>query len=78
MLFLLEEVSIFDNLNTFLHQAVELLSQILNGLRQVPAFISESGSQLLRYRDCFPAFIWFLITFAFGAGIIQKLLHWGD
>lgn len=71
------EVSVFDNLNTFLHQVVEFLSQVLNALRFVPTFITESGSQLLRFRDCFPDFIWFLIAFAFGAGITTKMLHWG-
>lgn len=71
------EVSIFDNLQTFLMQVVELLSQILHALRVIPTFISESGTQILRYKDIFPPFIWFLISFAFGSGIIVKLLKWG-
>lgn len=75
---MLMDVSIFDNLQTFLMFVVELLSQILNALRSIPSFIAESGSQLLRYQDCFPPFLWFLITFAFGAGIITKMLHWGE
>lgn len=71
-------VSIFDNLNTFLNQVCEFLAQILNALRVVPTFIHDSGEQLLRYSSIFPPFVWFLITFAFGSGIICKLLHWGD
>lgn len=73
----MNEVSIFDNLQTFLEQAVEFLSQLLNALRSIPAFISESGTQILRYRDLMPAFFWFLVSFAFGAGIIIKMLKWG-
>lgn len=74
---MLEEVSIFDNLNTVLHQLAEFFAQILHVLRSVPTFISDSGSQILRYSDIFPPFIWFLIAFAFGSGIIVKFLHWG-
>lgn len=71
-------VSIFDNFQTFLVFVVEILSQIVNALRSIPSFISESGSQILRYQTCFPPFLWFLVVFAFGSGIICKLLHWGD
>lgn len=74
----MNEVSIFDNLQTFLVYVVELLVQGVNALRSLPSLISESGTQILRYRDCFPAFLWFLVTFAFGAGIITKCIHWGD
>lgn len=70
-------VTIFDNLNTVLNLIAEFFSQVLNALRVIPNFITESGSQLLRYRDCFPPFLWFLVSFAFGAGILTKLLHWG-
>lgn len=70
-------VSVFDNLNTFLHQVCEFLAQILNCLRAVPQFIHDSGVQILHYNGVFPSFIWFLIAFAFGSGIITKFLHWG-
>lgn len=74
---MLLKVTIFDNLETVLEFLAEFFAQLLNGLRSIPAFIGESGTQLLKYQDCFPSFTWFLITFAFGAGIITKLLHWG-
>lgn len=72
------EVSIFDNLQTFLVFVVELLVQGVNALRTIPNFIAESSTQVMKYQTCFPPFLWFLICFAFGAGIICKLLHWGD
>ena len=75
---MLEEVSIFDNLNTVLHQLAEFFAQLLNVLHFIPTFIQDSGSQILRYIDIFPPFIWFLIAFAFGSGIITKFLHWGS
>lgn len=74
---IVNQVSVFDNLQTFLSQIVELLSQILNAVRVIPNFIAESGSQILRYKEIFPSFFWFLVSFAFGSGIIVKLLKWG-
>ena len=71
-------VTIFDNLNTVLVFLAEFFSQILNALRTIPNFITECVIQLQKYQECFPPFLWFLVTFAFGAGIISKLLHWGS
>lgn len=71
-------VSIFDNLNTVLEFLAEFFSQLLNGLRTLPQLIIDSGEQIARYEDIFPPFVWFLIVFAFGTGIITKLLHWGE
>lgn len=71
-------VTIFDNLNTVLSFLAEFFSQILNALRTIPNFITEGVTQLQKYQECFPPFLWFLVTFAFGAGIISKLLHWGS
>ena len=71
-------VSIFDKLNTILDFLAEFFSQLLNALRIIPNFITECGTQVQRYHDCFPPFLWFLVAFAFGAGIISKLLHWGS
>lgn len=74
----MNNVSIFDNLQTFLVFIVEVLAQGVNALRTIPTFISESGTQLLKYQSCFPSFLWFLVAFAFGAGILTKVIHWGE
>ena len=72
------EVSIFDNLQVFLMQVVEFFSQVLNGLRFIPTLIHDSGALVVRYTSMFPPFIFFIVAFLFGGGIILKLLHWGD
>lgn len=72
------EVSIFDNLQTFLEQLVEFFSQVLNGLRFIPTLIHDSGALIVRYSSMFPPLILFIVGFLFSGGIILKLLHWGD
>ena len=47
-------VSIFDKLNTILDFLAEFFSQLLNALRTIPNFITECGTQVQRYHDCFP------------------------
>lgn len=70
-------VTIFDNLNVFLNYAVQLLVNIIGCLRKLPNIISDAHLLMERYQSIFPDFIWFLILFAFGTGIICKMLHWG-
>lgn len=72
------KVSIFDNLNTVLHQLGEFFAQILHSLRVLPQLFVDGAEVTNRYLDMFPDFISFLIVFAFGTGIIRKLLHWGS
>lgn len=72
------DVSIFDNLNTILHQLGEFFAQIINGLRFLPTLITDCGQLVNRYQTMFPSFLFFIVAFLFGGGIICKLLHWGD
>ena len=74
----LEEVSIFDSLYSFLCLIIEILKNIVYGLRMLPELITDSFTLVQRYTGIFPPFIVFLIMFAFGYGVIRKLTHWGD
>ena len=70
---MLKDVSIFDNLQTFLVFSVELLVQIVNGLRFLPRLLNDSAQLLNRYLGIFPGTMAFIATFLLGAGIITKL-----
>lgn len=72
------KVSIFDNLNTVLHQLGEFFAQLLHSFRTLPQLIIDSASVVNRFEDIFPPFVWFLIVFLFSTGIIRKMIHWGD
>lgn len=74
----MNEVSIFDCLYTFLSFCIEILKNIVYGLRMLPQLITDGYTIVTQYNTIFPSFLWFLIMFAFGYGIIRKLLHWGD
>lgn len=71
------EVSIFDSLYGWLCLIIELLKNVVHGLRMLPQLIADGFTLIQRYENIFPAFIWFLVLFAFGYGIIQKVTHWG-
>ena len=72
------DVSIFDSLYLFLCLIIEVLKNIVYGLRMLPELIADSWTLVQRYTSIFPPFIVFLIAFAFGYGVIRKLTHWGD
>lgn len=71
-------VTIFDNIYVTLTYLIQLLVQVVSALRQLPNIIHNAGLVLARFQSCFPPFLWFLVMFAFGAGILTKLLHWGS
>lgn len=74
---MLLKVSIFDNLNTVLHQLGEFFAQILHSLRVLSQLFVDGAEVIYRYLGMFPDFVSFLIVFAFCTGIICKMLHWG-
>lgn len=74
----MNEVSIFDSLYSFLCFAIEILKNIVYGVRLLPQLIADSFVLVQRYSSVFPTFLYFIILFAFGYGIIRKLTHWGD
>ena len=61
---MLLKVSIFDNLNTVLHQLGEFFAQILHSLRVLPQLFVDGADVTNRYFYMFPDFIAFLIVFA--------------
>lgn len=75
---MLDQVSIFDSLYSFLCLIIEILKNVVYGIRMLPQLITDSFTLVNRYTSVFPAFIGFLILFAFSYGIIRKLTHWGD
>lgn len=70
-------VSIFDNLNTVLHQLGEFFTQLLHSLRAIPQLLIDSALVVNRFEDIFPPFVWFLVVFLLSTGIIRKMIHWG-
>lgn len=75
---MLLDVSVFDNLQKFLEYAVELLVQIVHGLRFIPTLLHDLGVLLLRYSGMFPPLIWFVISFTLGAVLVKRITKWGD
>lgn len=71
------EVSIFDNLNTFINYAVELLKNIVTGLREFPDLIGDSLVRTAEITEHFPPFVTWLALFTAGTGIMLKVTHWG-
>lgn len=69
-------VSIFDNISTFIKNAFKLIKMLIDALASLPSIIADSFSILGRFSTVFPAFIWFLVIFAFGTGIICKIIKW--
>lgn len=71
------EVSIFDNLNTFINYAVELLKNIVTGLREFPDLIGDSLVRTAELTEHFPPMVTWLVLFTAGTGIMLKVTHWG-
>lgn len=71
------EVSIFDNLNTFINQTVEITKNVGHGLRAIPDLIGNSLVTLAEFTEHCPPFITWVIMFLAGTGIILKVTHWG-
>lgn len=77
MLFVsMDLVSIFDNISTFIKNAFKLIKMLIDALASLPSIIADSFSILARFSTIFPPFIWFLVIFAFGTGIICKIIKW--
>lgn len=72
------EVSIFDNLNTFIEQAVYILKNIGHCLSAVPDLIGNSLVTVSDFVSYCPPFISFTLLFMAGSGIILKGTHWGS
>lgn len=77
MLILSNDVNIFDNLNTFITFAVELLKNVVNGLRQFPDLIGDSLVRTAEVTQDLPPFVTWLVLFTAGTGIMLKVTHWG-
>lgn len=71
------EVLIFDNLNTFINYAVELLKNIVTGLREFPDLIGDSLVRTAELTEHFPPMVTWLVLFTAGTGIMLKVTHWG-
>lgn len=69
-------VSIFDNIATFLKNAFKVLSMLIHALVSLPKIIADGVSTIANYASIFPAFVWFLVLFALGTGIICKIIKW--
>lgn len=73
----MNEVSIFDNLNTFINFAVEVLKNITHSLRAFPDLIGDSLVKTAEITEHFPPFITWIVLFIAGTGIMLKVTHWG-
>lgn len=72
------EVTIFDNLNTFIEQVVFIIKNIGHCLQQVPDLIGNSLVTLSDLVSYCPPFISLVVLFMAGSGIILKGTHWGS
>lgn len=77
MLMFSNDVNIFDNLNTFITFAVELLKNVVNGLRQFPDLIGDSLVRTAEVTQDLPPFVTWLALFVGFTGITLKVTHWG-
>lgn len=75
---MLMEVTIFDNLNTFINQVVHIAKNVGHCLSQIPDFLVDSVISLNAFTSYFPPFITFIILFVAFTGIILKGAHWGN
>lgn len=73
---LLDLVSIFDNIHTFIKNAFKLISMLIHALTSLPKIIFDGLTLIGNYATIFPPFVWFLVMFAFGTGIIVKIVKW--
>lgn len=73
----MNEVSVFDNINTFINFAVELLKNIVGCLREIPDLIGDSLVRTSEVTAHFPPFITWLVLFTGLTGVILKATHWG-
>lgn len=73
----MNEVSIFDNLNTFIEQVVYITKNIGHCLSALPDLIGNSLVTISEFTSYCPPFIAWIILFMFGTGIILKCTHWG-
>lgn len=71
-------VSIFDNLNTYIDQVVTVVKNIGHCLYEIPALIIETGTRISEFLEYCPPFIAWTILFCLGTGIIMKGAHWGS
>lgn len=74
---MLMDVSIFDNLNTFIVHSVEISKNVVHGLRAIPDLIGNSFVTLSEFTEHCPPFITWIIMFLAGTGIILKVTKWG-
>lgn len=71
-------VSIFDNLNTYIDQVVTVVKNVGHCLYAIPALIIETGTRVADFLEYCPPFIAWTILFSLGTGIIMKGAHWGS
>lgn len=74
----MNEVSIFDNLNTFINQAVYVLKNIGHCITKIPDLIGDGLAYISDFTAYCPPFVVFIVMFMFGTGIMAKGAHWGD
>ena len=70
------DVTIFDNLNTFISQAVYVIKNVGHCLAAIPDLIGDSVVSVSEFLEFCPPFISFIILFTLGTGIILKGAHW--
>lgn len=72
------DVSIFDNLNTFISQVVYVVKNVGHCLSAIPDLIGDSLVSVSEFLEFCPPFISFIVLFTLGTGIILKGAHWGS
>ena len=72
------DVTIFDNLNTYIDQVVYVLKNVGHCLSKIPQLIGSAVTVVSDFCTYCPPFIAFIILFMLGSGIILKGSHWGS
>lgn len=73
----MNEVSIFDNLNTYIEQVVYITKNIVHLLFSLPDLIGDGMAVLSDFLSYCPPFLTWLFLFMAGSGIVLKGTHWG-
>lgn len=73
----MNEVSIFDNLNTFITYITEIGVNVVHGLRAIPDIIGQGLVKTAEVTEHFPPFVTWLVMFVTFTAITMKVSHWG-
>lgn len=74
----MNQVSVFDNLDTFMNQVVYITKSIVHTLSKLPDLIGNSIVTASEFASYCPPFIAWMILFILFTGLMMKTSHWGS